>query len=388
MSLAKTLGLEQVHFAAADLRSLAGTLGEFDYIVCHGVYSHVPADVQEAILSICAHSLAPNGVACISYNTYPGWYMRGMIRDLLRWHVRDTPDLALQVARAREFMQVLARHAQPPGGWYAGALGDEARILADSLDSYIAHEHLDPVNKPLYLTEFVARARQHGLDCLGKALPEPQIGDLPGDLGAALAGLAADPLAQDQYFNCILGRAFHRTVLCRASAAPQERTPLETVQPLLIRARATPVSEQPLVREIVEESFRTADGHAATSNDPLIKAMLVALRRRAPGTLGFAVLQDEVREMLAGAWASVLSRRRPGAAGGGAAQAPSRQPAAAAHSGHRVRVRGRRDAAGEPSCPRAGAHWCAGNQPAARHHRTRRDAAGVIMPAGRHTGPS
>ena len=302
VSLAKTLGLEQVHFAAADLRSLAGTLGEFDYIVCHGVYSHVPADVQEAILSISAHSLAPNGVACISYNTYPGWYMRGMIRDLLRWHVRDTPDLALQVARARVFMQVLARHAQPPGGWYAGALGDEARILADSLDSYIAHEHLDPVNEPLYLTEFVARARQHGLEYLGKALPEPQIGDLPGDLGAALAGLAADPLAQDQYFDCILGRAFHRTVLCRASAAPQERTPLETVQPLLIRARATPVSEQPLVREIVEESFRTADGHAATSNDPLIKAMLVALRRRAPGTLGFAVLQDEVREMLAGAW--------------------------------------------------------------------------------------
>jgi len=302
VSLAKTLGLEQVHFSAADLRSVAGTLGEFDYIVCHGVYSHVPADVQEAILSICAHSLAPNGVACISYNTYPGWYMRGMIRDLLRWHVRDTPDLALQVARAREFIQVLARQAQPPGGWYAGALGDEVRILADSLDSYIAHEHLDPVNEPLYLTEFVGRVRQHGLEYLGEALPEPQFQDLPGDLGAVVSGLADDPLIQDQYLDWFLGRAFHCTVLCRASATPQERTPLETVQPLLARARATPVSEQPRVKEIVEENFRTADGRAVTSNDPLIKAMLVALRRRAPGTLGFAALQVEVREMLAGAW--------------------------------------------------------------------------------------
>ncbi|MBK7425374.1 MAG: class I SAM-dependent methyltransferase [Propionivibrio sp.] len=302
VSLAKTLGLEQVHFAAADLRSLAGTLGEFDYIVCHGVYSHVPADVQEAILSICAHSLAPNGVAYVSYNTYPGWHMRSMVRDLLRWHVRDTPDLVLQVARAREFMQVLARHAQPPGGWYAGALGDEARILADSLDSYIAHEHLDPVNEPLYLTEFVARARRHSLEYLGDALPVPQFSDLPGDLGTAVAGLADDPLTQDQYFDCFLGRAFHRTLLCRAAAAPRERTPLETVQPLLARARATPVSEQPRVREIVEENFRTADGYAASSTDPLIKAMLVALRRRAPGMLSFAALQNEVREMLAGAW--------------------------------------------------------------------------------------
>ena len=302
VSLAKTLGLEQVHFAAADLRSVAGTLGEFEYIVCHGVYSHVPVDVQEAILSICAQSLAPNGAACISYNAYPGWYLRGMIRDLLRWHVRDTPDLALQVSRAREFMQVLASQAQPPGGGYAGALGDEARILSDSLDSYIGHEHLDPVNEPLYLMEFVARARQHGLEYLGEALPEPQLCDLPGDLGAALAGLAHDPLTQGHYLDCFLGRAFHHTVLCRAAAAPRERTPVETVQPLLARARATPVSEPPRVREIVEENFRTADGHALTSNDPLVKAMLVALRRRAPGMLGFAALMNEVREMLAGAW--------------------------------------------------------------------------------------
>jgi SAM-dependent methyltransferase len=302
VSLAKTLGLEQVHFTAADLRSVVEKLGEFDYIVCHGVYSHVSSDVQEAILSICAHSLAPNGVACVSYNTYPGWYMRGMIRDLLRWHVRDTPDLPLQVARAREFMQVLASHAQPPGGWYAGMLGDEARILADSLDSYIAHEHLDPVNEPLYLTEFVAKARQYGLEYLGEGIPEPQFQDLPGDLGAMLSGLADDPLVQDQYLDCFLGRAFRRTLLCRASASPQERTPVETVQPLLIRARATPVSEQPRVREIVEESFRTADGHAVTSNDPLIKAMLVAVRRRVPGMLSFSALQVEVREMLAGAW--------------------------------------------------------------------------------------
>lgn len=301
-ALATKLGLEQVRFETADLRAVTGVLGEFDYIVCHGVYSHVPPDVQEAILSICARSLAPNGVACVSQNAYPGWYMRGMVRDLLRRHVRDTPGPALQAPKARQFIGLLAQHAQPQGGWYAEALGHENRILASTHDSYITHEHLDPVNEPLWLEDFVARARRHGLDYLGEALPEPLPGDLPDGLGEVLARLGGDPVAHDQYLDCFLGRAFRRTLLCRSGAPLRPRTAVETVGPLVVRARAAPASEQPMMREIAEETFRTADGYAATTNDPLVKALLVALHRGASRTPGFDELGGEVAGMLAGAW--------------------------------------------------------------------------------------
>src|SRR3974390_1016954 len=44
----------------------------FDYIICHGVYSWVPAPLRETILRICRQRLSPRGVAVVSYKRLPG----------------------------------------------------------------------------------------------------------------------------------------------------------------------------------------------------------------------------------------------------------------------------------------------------------------------------
>ena len=60
--------LAQTRVTNVELRTLSITdidesLGEFDYIICHGVYSWVPEAVQEAILRVCSRHLAAGGVA-------------------------------------------------------------------------------------------------------------------------------------------------------------------------------------------------------------------------------------------------------------------------------------------------------------------------------------
>jgi 2-polyprenyl-3-methyl-5-hydroxy-6-metoxy-1,4-benzoquinol methylase len=75
------LGLSNLTLKHANILDLGPDLGTFDYIICHGVFSWVQTPVQEKILDICAKHLSPSGIAYISYNTYPGWHMRGMIRD-------------------------------------------------------------------------------------------------------------------------------------------------------------------------------------------------------------------------------------------------------------------------------------------------------------------
>jgi SAM-dependent methyltransferase len=310
-TLSNQLGLANVRFEAADLRVIARSLGEFDYIICHGVYSHVPPDVQEAVLSICAGSLSPNGVACISFNTQPGWGMRGMVRDMLRRHVRDSSGLSQQVDQARNLMRALARHAQPADGWYARALAHEAAILEGAPDSYLAHEHLDPVNEALHLTDFVGRADGHGLRYVGEAIPEAPPPGLANEPGSPLAGLRDDALLRDQMLDYFTGRAFRRTVLCRSSATLHSGPPVERVRDLEVRALAVPVAERPSIRDVSDETFRTADGYAATSNDPLVKALLVVLRNGAPGTQRFATLFDAVRAMLAGAWPTCYTKDDP-----------------------------------------------------------------------------
>ena len=71
---AKALGLANVRFLEADLAALDG--GPWDYVIAHGVYSWVPAPVRDALLALIGRSLAPGGLAFVSYNTYPGGYVR------------------------------------------------------------------------------------------------------------------------------------------------------------------------------------------------------------------------------------------------------------------------------------------------------------------------
>jgi cyclopropane fatty-acyl-phospholipid synthase-like methyltransferase len=67
-----TLEIANLTLRLGDLCDIGEDLGEFDYIVAHGVYSWVPADVRDALLRVCQKHLAHNGVAYISYNKLPG----------------------------------------------------------------------------------------------------------------------------------------------------------------------------------------------------------------------------------------------------------------------------------------------------------------------------
>ena len=88
------LGLKNLKLIAMDFQRLDASLGQFDYILCHGVFSWVPPEAQQCILQICQARLSTNGVAYISYNAYPGWFARGMIRQMMLPYVSQLPDMS------------------------------------------------------------------------------------------------------------------------------------------------------------------------------------------------------------------------------------------------------------------------------------------------------
>lgn len=81
------IGLKNIEFKQMDICEFsakdAEKYGKFDYIIAHGVFSWVPPSVQSAIISLIKNFLSPFGVAYISYNTYPGWKIQDIIRDLM-----------------------------------------------------------------------------------------------------------------------------------------------------------------------------------------------------------------------------------------------------------------------------------------------------------------
>ena len=100
----RALGFANVRLRHGDILDLDPDsdpdLGEFDYIIAHGVYSWVPDPVRRHLLRLCRSLLAPHGVAYVSYNTLPGWRMRGMLRDLLRYAARGAETAADKLAAA------------------------------------------------------------------------------------------------------------------------------------------------------------------------------------------------------------------------------------------------------------------------------------------------
>ena len=57
------LGLANVELVEGDLRAVSDSLGTFDYIIAHGFYSWVPADVRDAFLALTSRHLAPGGLS-------------------------------------------------------------------------------------------------------------------------------------------------------------------------------------------------------------------------------------------------------------------------------------------------------------------------------------
>ncbi len=82
-AIANELGLTNIKLSQADLMAYHPD-GKFDYIIAHGFMSWVPPPVQERLLQLCRESLAPQGVAMISYNTLPGFHLRRMLREMMR----------------------------------------------------------------------------------------------------------------------------------------------------------------------------------------------------------------------------------------------------------------------------------------------------------------
>lgn len=211
------LGLENVKIHCRSLTELDEAVGQFDYIICHGVYSWVPAPVREEILRISQERLAPGGVAYISYNVLPGWRMLQALRDAFLLEIPDQNDSRRRVAQARQFLAFL-KDTVPAGSAYQKIIAGEELRFAGMSDDYIAHEFLEEVNEPCTFKEFLEQAGRRGLAYLGDAdLPSMILDNQPAETARRVRERVGNNLAAtEQCLDYITGRTFRQTLLVHA----------------------------------------------------------------------------------------------------------------------------------------------------------------------------
>ncbi|HMM35084.1 MAG TPA: class I SAM-dependent methyltransferase [Thermoanaerobaculia bacterium] len=222
---AEALGLRNVAFHAMGLEEVDAGFGTFDFVVCHGVYSWVPEPVRARILEICATNLSAEGLAYVSYNTYPGWSSRGMVRDLVRFHAREEETPEGRVERARGFLEELAGHVVRQEGAYASVLKVEASRFREADDTYLLHEFFEDDNAPCFVHEFLRRAEAAGLEFVAEAQAPGLFDGLPDAARELVSRWAGGVAAREQYLDLMVNRTFRRTVLRRAGGPPPAAPP-------------------------------------------------------------------------------------------------------------------------------------------------------------------
>lgn len=295
------LGLRNVRLEPMSITDVDARLGTFDYVVCHGVYSWVPHAVQQRIFAICAERLSAQGVAYVSYNTYPGWHHRGLVRDMLRWHAGRFDGPAKQVAQARALLEFLAGTVPKNDSALARVLVEEANALRDASDAYVFHEHLEEVNEPLWFHQLVGRAAAHGLAYLGEStLAAMAPGALPDTAVAVVGELAGDLIEFEQYCDFLRGTTFRRSLFCRAGV-PLCRPPTPAAVRGLLAASALEPQAHARWDGDGPVEFRHPNGETMTVERPAAKATLRTLGACWPRALGFDELRSRVADLAGGA---------------------------------------------------------------------------------------
>jgi SAM-dependent methyltransferase len=246
----EALGLANVELREGDLRDLRdlrdGDSGGFDYVVAHGVYAWVDADVRDALLVAIRTQLAPDGVGFVSYNALPGGYLRRMIREMGLWHARGAEDPLARAGAAQELFRFLADHrvADDP---YGTVLGRELRrVVARPLHTLV-HDDLGEDTVAVWFSDFVAHAQAHDLEFVGESeLADLEDDRLPPGVEPAVRELAGeDRVAFEQYSDFLLGRKFRQTLLCRSDRRGLEAPTREQMAALRWLSSAVPEGDVP-----------------------------------------------------------------------------------------------------------------------------------------------
>lgn len=218
-------GLTNVSLVQSDIASIGSEIGTFDYIIAHGVYSWVDDDVKDALLRLIDEHLAEDGIAYVSYNTYPGWHTMEEVRQLMMFSNRDKAQFnhKEKVLHGKTIGSIVGSqilkydNLKERNSKFLGAL----RSVMQKDEYYVGHDHLEPNNDPVYFYQFNDHLAGHNLAYLCDAdLTLSMVRSFDADIADTLDKLAPnDHVGQEQYLDFMLDTTFRKSIICKAKHA-------------------------------------------------------------------------------------------------------------------------------------------------------------------------
>lgn len=298
--------LSNLDLRQGDLLEVGEGLGEFDYILAHGVYTWVPAEVKDRLLAMSHDHLAEHGIAYISYNTFPGYHIRQMTREMMLFHTRDMAEPNEKIQQGLSLLRFLLQKFPTPEeartDLYGGLLTEQLDLLQSHRhNEQIFHDDLAPINTPVYFYQFARHAAQYGLQFLAEAdFHETQYHTFTPTVRAMLDQFGDENvLLREQYLDFLKCRMFRQTLLCKRGIKIDRSLPAARLEQYLIASSAEAVNTEVDLRPGVIEEFTRGKQARLSTDFPLAKAALLALRQAFPRRLTFAEVVQAAQHQLA-----------------------------------------------------------------------------------------
>lgn len=293
------VGVTNLNLIHGDIMKIGrAELGEFDYIVAHGVYSWVPEPVRERLLAIYREMLAAQGIGFISYNALPGGHIRQMTREMMQYHTRHLDDPSEKVQQSLALMKFITEGAANDK-LYHKIYESELATLVERNPENIFHDDLADINQPFYLYQFVENAARHGL----KYFSDVQYfstRDLtyPRAVIETLESMGEDTVMREQYLDFLNCRRFRQSLVCHADV-PIDRVPgSEMLNEIRIASHVKPVSAHPELASKKVEEFVGPKVQNVEIDHPLTKAALYYLGKIWPRSAIFDDVKLEAAKLL------------------------------------------------------------------------------------------
>jgi methyltransferase-like protein/ubiquinone/menaquinone biosynthesis C-methylase UbiE len=290
--LIQAIPLTNITLNALDFNDIDETWGTFDYIIAHGIYSWISLPMQEVLLSLIRHHLAPNGIAYVSYNIYPGWHLENVVRDLMIYHTQQLPEapFKLGMMQAKGILQFITRLRQPADNAFEQLLKEKNEQLQTVDDNYLYHDFLAGENHPVYFYQFIQHIAKHQLAYLTDIeFKRYLMLNFPPEVVEALEELfQGDEVRQEQYLDFFYNRTLRRSLLCHPENVTTRKLQWAHVNQLLVTSTlqfstATDDANHPM-------KFQTPNGEMATVTESWLKKMLIFLIEQVPKPVAVAEL--------------------------------------------------------------------------------------------------
>lgn len=276
----KGLGLKNIELKAMSILDIDASFGEFDYIICHGVFAWVPKEVQDKILEICEKNLSDTGVAHVSYNTLPGWNVPSSFREMMAYHASSFEDSKEKIMQSRALINFIQESLSESKTPYAELLSTEADHISKAEDSYVLHEYIDKGNSNFYFSDFMKLAANHNLTYLADSnVATMYLGNLPAKASKKLAEIP-DIIRTEQYMDFVSNRRFRNTLLCKNVNKIQRNINSDSLDNAYLSIKNTPEVSKDKVdfsKELVDVNFKLEREMNCNVTNPVQAAMLYVL---------------------------------------------------------------------------------------------------------------